>query len=188
MTSRFVAFLCVAGAAWSYVPRDPASNLHRTDSSNIQFLVNQNIAAGLRNADGQVWITSDSDPLGAIAAALKTWSAVTSSSARFSAPGNTSALNDASDAKHVIVFSDTSAIRSFLGDAVAITAISYSVPDGAITDTDIIFNPEVHVFHHIRRQHRRPPVFCDARTWPRPRRQSHQCARRRHVPVGARQR
>lgn len=142
MTSRFVAFLCVAGAAWSYVPRDPASNLHRTDSSNIQFLVNQNIAAGLRNADGQVWITSDSDPLGAIAAALKTWSAVTSSSARFSAPGNTSALNDASDAKHVIVFSDTSAIRSFLGDAVAITAISYSVPDGAITDTDIIFNPK----------------------------------------------
>src|ERR1039458_6102178 len=51
-------------AAWSYVPRDPTGlNLHRTDSSNIQFLVNEKIAAGLTTPDGRVWITGDSDPL-----------------------------------------------------------------------------------------------------------------------------
>ncbi len=43
MTLRLLALLCAAGAAWSYVPRDPmGANLHRVDASNIQFLVNQN--------------------------------------------------------------------------------------------------------------------------------------------------
>jgi uncharacterized protein (TIGR03437 family) len=145
MRGRLIALLCAVSAAWSYVPRtDPAGHtLHRTDASNIQFLVNQNIAPGLTKADGTtVWITGDSDPRSAIAAALKTWSSVTTSAVRFAAPGTTSALNSASDGQHVIVFSDTDDIRSVLGkDLVALTLISYSTTDGAILDTDVIFSP-----------------------------------------------
>jgi uncharacterized protein (TIGR03437 family) len=143
MTLRLLALLCAAGAAWSYVPRDPmGANLHRVDASNIQFLVNQRITAGLANADGRVWITGDSDPVNAIGAALATWSGVTTSAVRFLARQSTPALNNASDRQHVMVFSDTPDIRSVLGDAVAVTAIYYVVADGAITDTDIIFNPK----------------------------------------------
>ena len=117
------------------------ANLHRVDASNIQFLVNQKITAGLANADGQIWITGDSDPVNAIGAALATWSGVPTSAVRFAAQRSTAAVNNASDRQHVMVFSDTPDIRSILGDAVAITAIYYVVADGAITDTDIIFNP-----------------------------------------------
>jgi uncharacterized protein (TIGR03437 family) len=142
MTLRLLALLCAAGAAWSYVPRDPmGANIHRADASNIQFLVNQKITAGLANADGQIWITGDSDPVNAIGAALATWSGVPTSAVRFLAQRSTAAVNNASDRQHVMVFSDTPDIRSILGDAVAITAIYYVVADGAITDTDIIFNP-----------------------------------------------
>ena len=141
MTSRLIAFLCAVCAAWSYVPRDPTGlNLYRTDSSNIQFLVNEKIAAGLTTPDGRVWITGDSDPLKAIGAALATWSAVTTSAARFAAPGTTSAGSSATDRQHVIVFPANADI-SVLGDAVAITAIAYTA-DGAMIDTDIIFNPK----------------------------------------------
>jgi uncharacterized protein (TIGR03437 family) len=142
MTRRLTVLLFAVCAAWSYVPRDPAGlNLHRADFANIQYLVNQNIVAGLANADGRVWITGDSDPLNAIGAALATWSGVTTSAARFVAQRTTSALNNSNDRQHVVVFSDTPEIRSVLGSTVAITAIFYTVPDGAIIDTDIIFNP-----------------------------------------------
>ena len=82
-------------------------NLHRADASNIQFLVNQKITAGLATADGRVWITGDSDPVNAIGAALATWSGVTTSAVRFAAQRSTPAVNNASDRQHVMVFSDT---------------------------------------------------------------------------------
>ena len=35
--------------------------LRRTDQSNIQFLIHDQAAAGLTNADGEPWITAGSD-------------------------------------------------------------------------------------------------------------------------------
>ena len=139
---RLIAVWMLAPVAFGYVPRDATGgNLHRSDFASIHFLANQNIAPGLKNADGNVWITADSDPISAIGAALATWNRVSTSAARFAPLGATAALN-ANDGQHVIVFSDTPAIRSLVGSALAITVInSTAAPDESITDTDILFSP-----------------------------------------------
>jgi uncharacterized protein (TIGR03437 family) len=138
---RIIVLSMLASAAFAYVPRDATGgNLHRIDFASVQFLVNQNIAPGLNNADGTVWITADSDPLKAIAAALGTWNGVATSAARFAAFGTTTALN-ANDGQNVIVFSDTPAVRSLVGGALAVTAIYSTGADETITDTDILFSP-----------------------------------------------
>jgi hypothetical protein len=138
-----VAFLLSTSMAWSYVPLDPAHpNIHRSDYANVQFLVNQAVAPGLNNANGSAWITSDSDPLGAIAGALSTWSGIATSALQFAPAGTTAAVNTPTDRQNVIVFSDTPANRSLLGSTVlALTTCMYMASDGAITDSDIVFNP-----------------------------------------------
>jgi hypothetical protein len=116
--------------------------LHRTDAASIQYLVNQSTVAGLKNADGNAVITSDSDPMKALQAAATAWSSIPTAAVTFLALQTTSAVNDQADNRHVIVFLDTPDNRSVAGSALAVTVASF-FSDGSIVDADIVFNPTV---------------------------------------------
>lgn len=140
-----IAMLLLAGAvnAAAYIPNPiDGPQYYRTDSTAIQFLANQNIAPGLTRADGvTVWITPDSDPMGAIKAAVATWNAVTTTSAHF-LPIQTTTLSYAQDGNNVIVFADDPYTQTAAAGGLAFTIISYNTSNpGPIIDTDIIFSP-----------------------------------------------
>jgi hypothetical protein len=116
--------------------------LHRTDAASIQYLVNESTSAGMKNADGNVIITPDSDPMRALEGAATAWSSIPSAAVSFLPLQATSAVNDQMDRQHVIVFVDTPENRSVVGSALAITVASY-YGDGTIVDADIVFNPTV---------------------------------------------
>jgi uncharacterized protein (TIGR03437 family) len=140
--------LVAAAYAWGYAPNPiDGTPLHRIDYTGMQFLANQNIAAGMLNAAGNVWITADSSPIDAINNALGAWNGVATTSARFLTLQMTTLSYDSSDGNDVIVFADDAFTESFTNGIVAITAIaSYSCPgnacgvDGQIFDTDIFFS------------------------------------------------
>ncbi|MDQ2899994.1 MAG: matrixin family metalloprotease [Acidobacteriota bacterium] len=114
--------------------------LQRPDFANVRFLLNDAAVSGLQNSQGQPFITSGSDPAGAIRAALAAWNGVPTSVARFAPLGGTAAVNDSNDRLNVIVFRDTPEIRSFMGTDVA-DHVSFVTPDGKVLETDILFNP-----------------------------------------------
>jgi uncharacterized protein (TIGR03437 family) len=136
-----VLLLAMATSATAYVPNPidgPAH--HRTDYSNIQFLANQNIAPGLTNADGKVWITADSAPLDAINGAVASWNGIPTTAVHFAPVQSTSLSYSISDGNHVITFADDAFTRSFTNGIVAITQTAFFI-DGSIFDTDIFFSP-----------------------------------------------
>ena len=112
----------------------------RTDYARITIRVNQRVAAGMLNSRGETMITSDSEPLAALQAALVTWSSVPRSAVRFAPVRTTSALNDVNDGQNVITIGDTPEIRSVTGQALAVT-VNMVMPDGRIVDSDTIYNP-----------------------------------------------
>ncbi len=119
---------------------DNGNVLRRTDARNIPFLINERTAAGLANSGGQPIIAAGSDPLGAIRAAMDTWTAVASSTVAFQAPGSTSATTFDRNGEHIISFVDTAQNRTLVGDALAVTVITFT-SNGDIADTDILFSP-----------------------------------------------
>src|SRR5260370_15532903 len=116
--------------------------LHRTDAASIQYRVNQSTAAGMTNADGNVIITADSDPMKALQGAATAWSSVPTAAVNFLPLQTTSAVNDGADRQHVMVFVDTPENRSIVGSALAVTVATFFI-DGRIVDADIVFNPTV---------------------------------------------
>ena len=68
--------------------------LFRTDNQSIVFLMNDQTAAGMTNADGEVLITADSDPFAALQAALNSWDAVSSADVAFVPLATTTLVND----------------------------------------------------------------------------------------------
>jgi uncharacterized protein (TIGR03437 family) len=133
--------LCV----WGYVPNPiDATPFHRVDYLGVQFLINQNIAAGILNAAGNVWITADSSPITAINNAMAAWNAVSTTAARFQPPQTTnlSYSTQNPDGDNVIVFVDDPFTETFTNGVVAITGIAYYSTD-QIYDTDIFFSPSV---------------------------------------------
>jgi uncharacterized protein (TIGR03437 family) len=132
---------CVFGAC-AYVPNPfDGAQLRRTDYSNIQFLANQNIAAGMTNADGAVWITPDSSPMDAIDAAIAMWNAVPQTAAHFLPVQTTSLSYNPTDGNQVIVFADDAYTRSYTNGVIAFTVVSEYVSTGTVLDTDILFSP-----------------------------------------------
>jgi hypothetical protein len=130
----FLAVCLSVSALPAYTPWMTSSGvpLHRTDATNILYLVNQSTAAGMKNADGNVIITADSDPMKALQAAATAWSSVPTAAVRFQPLQTTSAVNDL----------DTPENRSVIGSALAVTVASF-FSDGSIVDADILFNPAV---------------------------------------------
>jgi len=120
---------------------DDGTFLVRTDPTAIAFLVNTRTAGGLTNTDGRPIIISGSDPLAALRAAMEAWTALPTSHVSFLTPGSAAEDSPASDRRNTITFVDNPTNRSLLGDAVAVTVVSFNVR-GEITDTDIVFNPE----------------------------------------------
>ena len=138
--SLTIAFI-VAPTGGAYVRRTVnGAALRRPDFANVQFLVNGGAVAGRANAQGQPIITADSDPVGALRAALAAWNAIPTSAARFAPLGTTTAGNNPNDGLNVFVFGDTPEIRSAVGDNLAVTIYRIAV-SGQIVETDIIFNP-----------------------------------------------
>jgi hypothetical protein len=140
----FLAVFLPVSLLHAYTPWTTSAGvpLHRPDAASVQYLVNQSTAAGMTNADGNVIITPDSDPMKALQAAAATWSSVPTAAISFLPLQTTSAVNDQSDNRHVIVFLDTPDNRSVIGSALAVTVASF-FNDGSIVDADILFNPTV---------------------------------------------
>jgi hypothetical protein len=143
---RLSLLFCLAASlpqfAGAYTFRTTAAGvpLRRTDTANIQYLVNQSTMAGLMNADGNVQITADSDPMTALQSAAASWTNLPNSTVNFLPLQTTSLPNDPTDGKYVIVFLDTPENRSVVGYALAFTIVSYYT-NGSIADADILFNP-----------------------------------------------
>ena len=114
--------------------------LHRTDVTNIRYVINDQTVAGLENSAGSAIISSDSSPVAAIQAALDTWSGVASSEVQFLELEATSDADPSSNGTNLVTFADTNRVRAVVGGAVGITLLFFD-GDGALTDTDIIFNP-----------------------------------------------
>ena len=145
MTYRALLTLLLAAlvpSAEAYVrSRTSGGNLlFRTDNQNIVYLMNDQTAAGMTNADGEVLITSDSDPFAALQGSLAAWDAVSSADVAFAPLATTPLVNDTDDNNHVFVFLDTPEIRAIVGGALAVTRTFFFL-SGQLTDTDIIFNP-----------------------------------------------
>ena len=115
--------------------------LRRTDSNNIQFLINDQIAAGMTNSVGATWITADSDPIAALRASVKHWDDVSTAAVSFAPLTSTAIGREPGDGKHVFVFLDTPEIRAAVGSALAVTRSRFFL-NGEFTDTDIVFNPD----------------------------------------------
>ncbi len=145
VTQRIVGLLIiafvVAPTGSAYVRRTVnGAAIRRADFANVQFLVNGGAVAGRTNAQGQPIITADSDPVGALRAALSAWNAIPTSVARFAPLGTTAAGNNPGDGLNVFVFGDTPEIRSVVGQSLAATVYQVAA-SGQIVETDIIFNP-----------------------------------------------
>ena len=146
MTRRHLAFLasvCVfapAAPAYIRVYTSPGVFISRPDFANVQLLLNENAVPGLRNSDGKIMITPDSDVMGAIAAAMATWNSVPTSAAHFAPIQTTPLLNAFNDGNSVLVFADSPAIRSMLGTGYLTLPIT-AARGSTILDTDILFNP-----------------------------------------------
>ena len=114
--------------------------LRRADSNNIQFLINDQVAAGMTNSQGATWITADSNPVAALRASVQHWDNVSTAAVTFAPLASTGVGHEPEDRNHVFVFIDTPETRAALGPALAVTRSRFSF-NGEFTDTDIVFNP-----------------------------------------------
>jgi len=115
--------------------------LRRTDSNNIQFLINDQVAPGLTNSAGATWITADSDPIAALRASVKHWDDVSTAAVSFAPLTSTAIGHEPGDSTHIFVFLDTPEIRAAVGSALAVTRSRFFL-NGEFVDTDIVFNPD----------------------------------------------
>ena len=115
--------------------------LRRTDSNNIQFLINDQVAAGMTNSEGDTWITADSDPTAALRASVQHWDDVSTAAVSFAPLTSTAIGHEPGDNTHVFVFLDTPEIRAAVGGALAVTRSRFFL-NGEFVDTDIVFNPD----------------------------------------------
>ncbi len=142
MMRGVLLLLAFAAVAAGYVPRVVNGvQLRRKDFAQMQFHLNSAAVPGLKNGSGQTFITTDSNPVAAVKAALNTWNNVADSNARFAPLDVTSDINNENDNKNVIVFRDSPEIQSAVNGALAITDIIFNPADGTVFDTDILFNP-----------------------------------------------
>ncbi len=124
--------------------------IQRSNPAGIQFSVNTLIAAGLQSSAAGKAVTvisSGSNPVPAIQAALATWNAVSTSVVHFVALKTTSKAIDMTDGQNTIAVGSTPGDLSVVGGAVAVTAnttagfVQGTAPTGDVADSDIILNP-----------------------------------------------
>jgi uncharacterized protein (TIGR03437 family) len=120
--------------------RPSGAPMSRSDFTAIPYSVDSRTAAGLQNTAGQFTITPGSDPLRAVQEAFDSWTNIPSSAVRFAAFETSTSVEPRNDGVNLITFADSPTTRSLVGDAVAVTFL-FSRFSGALTDTDIVFNP-----------------------------------------------
>lgn len=123
----------------------------RADSAGVQFLLNNGVTPGLQFG-GRTVLTTNSTPVGAVAAAVNTWNGVSTSAVHFNPVTITTLGHDPTDCKHVISVATSAADISAVGGALAVTLSVYpttagsvcggttSVNPGTIIDSDIVFS------------------------------------------------
>jgi uncharacterized protein (TIGR03437 family) len=153
--ARWLLVAAIAPAAHGYVRSvfnysDGTSvPQRRADNSGIQFYMNSAIAPNLQSsASGQpvTVISAGSDPVGAIKAALSTWSSVSGANLKFLPVKTTDKGSDPNDGQMTIVIGSTASDLSIVGASLAVTVTQASTDPGAsgvIVDSDIIFNPAI---------------------------------------------
>jgi uncharacterized protein (TIGR03437 family) len=143
-SARGAAALGIAAAicAQAYVQsgRGPNTPYFVGDPSRVKYFVNSQTQAGLKNLSGDTVIATDSSPTAAILGALDRWNAVSDSTLHFDSPASVATASGVTDGQSVITFVDTPSNRWISAGAVAVTKL-ISTSQGALTDTDIIFNP-----------------------------------------------
>jgi len=134
----------VAGSAAIRNTTSGGSPLFRTDAGDVHLVVNTGVAAGSKNADGEVDITSGSNVMQALTQAEGEWNAVSTAAVHFAPLETSTTSNNPTDGINVITIQDTSENRSMVGDLLAVTVYEYE-ENGAIVDSDIILNPDITV-------------------------------------------
>lgn len=140
------AVVLIAAPLFGYVRLMTADRrpLMRTDFANIEYLINDRFLPGATNADGRAMLTADSDPVSALRASAASWNNISSSTVRFAQPAVSPLINNDRDNRSVFVLRDDPEIRSVVGSALAVTT-SLFLANGTITDSDILFNPNIQV-------------------------------------------
>jgi uncharacterized protein (TIGR03437 family) len=106
----------------------------------VPFEVDPAVAAGLRNLDGGLVITPESDPIAALTASVTTWSSISTSSVLMNLTV-TPSMADSEDGLNVFTFEDTPSNRSVVDSAIAVTVVMFDPTTGLIGDSDILFSP-----------------------------------------------
>lgn len=138
----FMLVLAAPLAAYIQNQRPSGAPMVRIDATSIPYTIDGNTAAGLQNTIGQFTITPESDPLRAIQGAFDAWGNIPSSVVRFAPFETSTTVEPRNDGVNLITFADTASTRSLVGDAVAVTFL-FTRFSGALTDTDIVFNPRL---------------------------------------------
>src|SRR4051812_37735760 len=146
MTAR-VRALCAAGlfagaGLHAYV-RETYSGTPLTRPRTVSFMIGPHAKAGLSNRPGDIVITPESDPVAALRAAMSTWNAAPGADLDLSLTAITLDRDTGGDGRNVITFEDTPSNRSVVGSAIAITAYYFIPSRGVITDSDIVFSPDI---------------------------------------------
>ncbi|MEZ5397014.1 MAG: hypothetical protein R2724_30140 [Bryobacterales bacterium] len=108
----------------------------------IEYRVHSATDAGMVNQDGAVIITAGSTPTAALLAAFETWNQVAGTTVAFATPTPEPDGAAMPDGINLVTFEDTPNNRALTFGAIAVTRLLSDV-DGALEDTDIVFNPEM---------------------------------------------
>jgi hypothetical protein len=115
----------------------------QSDYGNVSVLYNDGIRPGMTNANGQTVVTTSSNPIAALQAAVDSWSKVDFSRIRFTPLAPTPFSNDLNDLRSIMTFVDSPEIRSLVGDAAAVTLVRTLPSTGEVLDADILFSPSL---------------------------------------------
>ena len=146
MTAR-VRALCAASVfaaagLHAYV-RETYSGKPLTRTRIVSFMVGPHAKAGLTNGAGNTVITPESDPVAALQAAMSTWNTASGADLDLSVTAIAIDRETGGDGRNVITFEDTPSNRSVVGSAIAITTYYFIPSRGVITDSDIVFSPDI---------------------------------------------
>ncbi len=147
LKSRLLLWLAPAllflPAASAYVPMRWGTEGLRlfwpSDRFPIALWVNDATVGGTPN------LAAGSDVMGAVKASMLAWQSVQTAAVRFSELRISGLQSGGQDGTNLLTMADTPGNRQLIGDAdgpVALTRVVFSVGTGAITEADIVLNPD----------------------------------------------
>jgi uncharacterized protein (TIGR03437 family) len=129
---------------------DGSTAYMKRSNPTVQFYLNSLIVPGYQSSASGTSVTvmsAGSNPVHAARSAQAAWNGISTSVARFSPLGSTTAVIDPTDNQNTIAFGSTASDLSIVGGALAVTSSTAtgfaagSTPTGDLSDSDIIVNP-----------------------------------------------